>query len=104
MNSTLIQKFNSEMMDIYLTAKKELKYNASRFLQMITDPNMGGYQAARKLIPEMSDGFTTLHMAGRHDLTVEARVLKPEYAELFTDEEKDICRRRLTECGYKIPE
>ena len=104
MNNELIKKFQIEMMDTYLTAKKETGHNHARFLQMITDPNIGGYKAAKQLIPEMSDGFTTLWGNGRLDLTVEACVLKPEYAELFTSEEKEICRIRLTECGYKIPE
>ena len=32
---TLEKQFEQEMVDIYMTAKKECGYNASRFLQMI---------------------------------------------------------------------
>lgn len=43
------------------------------------------------------EGSPRIWAAGRLDLTVEARVLKPEYAGLFTDEERRIARRRLDE-------
>ena len=32
--STLENKFHEDMNNIYFTAKKELKYNASRFIQL----------------------------------------------------------------------
>jgi hypothetical protein len=34
------------------------------------------------------------------DLSLEAFVLRPEYASWFTDEEPRITRARLKECGY----
>lgn len=33
--SSLENKFHEEMNNIYFTAKKELKYNASRFVQLV---------------------------------------------------------------------
>ena len=88
------------MIDIYVTAKKECGYNASRFLQILG--TKGGVAAAKQLInkPGGTDGFTTLWEHGRLDLSVEAHVLKLEYAELFTDEERRICRERLEQFGY----
>lgn len=98
---TMLEKrFEQEMIDIYMTAKKECGYNASRFLQMLGA--RGGLAAAKQLIskPGGTDGFTTLWENGRLDLSVEAHVLKHEYAELFTDEERRMCRERLEQFGY----
>lgn len=90
--TTLEKRFEQEMIDIYTTAKKECGYNASRFLQMLGDK--GGLDTVKQ------DGFTTLWEHRRLDLSVEAHVLKPEYEDLFTDEERRICRERLKEFGY----
>jgi hypothetical protein len=38
--------------------------------------------------------------SGRLDLTVEAHVIRPEYAELFTEQEIISARKRLVENGY----
>lgn len=98
---TILEKrFEQEKIDIYMTAKKECGYNASRFLQMLGAK--GGLAAAKQLIskPGGTDGFTTLWEHGRLDLSVEAHVLKAEYAELFTDEERRMCRERLEQFGY----
>lgn len=94
-------RFNRAMLDIYRRAKEECNYNATRFLQMISE--RGGVATAHALLatPGPSDGFTALWECGRLDLTVEAHVLKPEFIRLFTEEEKNIARTRLNEYGYK---
>ena len=99
---TLEKQFEQEMVDIYMTAKKECGYNASRFLQMISAK--GGLAAAKQLIskPGGTDGFTTLWEHGRLDLSVEAHVLKPEYSSLFTDSERKLCKDRLEQFGYHV--
>ena len=96
------RKFAFEMRDIYETAKKECGYNATRFLQLVAEK--GGVTAAKQLIRKSggTDGFATLWECGRLDLSVEVAVLKEEYKELFTDEEKEMCRNRLLEYGYKF--
>ena len=96
------KRFERDMMNIYVTAKKECGYNATRFLQMISAK--GGLAAAKLLISKDggTEGFTTLWMHHRLDLSVEAHVLKPEYAELFTVAERKMCRDRLVEYGYVI--
>ena len=93
----LEKRFNDDMMQIYVTAKKELGYNATRFLQMLSQN--GGLATAHKLIATEggSDGFTKLWEYKRLDLTVEAHVLKPEYKPLFSEEEREICRGRMKE-------
>ena len=94
------RKFNIAMMDIYKTAKQECGYNATRFMQMVAEK--GGVAAAKQLISKDggTDGFATLWEHGRLDLSVEAHVLKEEYKELFTDEERKMCKDRLKEFGY----
>ena len=96
----LEKKFHREMVEVYQTTKKEVKYNAVRFLQLISEK--GGVAAAKQLVMKDggTEGFGTLHMAGRLDLSVEAHVIKPEYAELFTQEEIDTCIKRLKEYHY----
>ena len=88
------------MVSIYQTAKRELGYNATRFLQMISE--QGGLATARQLLwdDKPSDGFTTLWERGRLDLTVEARVLAPEFAPLFTEADLDRARDRLRAYGW----
>jgi hypothetical protein len=48
---------------------------------------LGPLETARKLLnaPAVSDGFSNLWDRGRLDLTVEALVLRPEFAPLFTE-------------------
>ncbi len=68
--SELEARFQLEMVGIYERAKKECNYNATRFLQMVTDS--GGLGAAKALLraPDVSDGFT--HLVG-------ARPTRPDY-------------------------
>ena len=96
------RKFNIAMKDIYQTAKRECGYNPTRFMQLVAEK--GGVAAAKQLIRKAgeTDGFATLWECGRLDLSVEVCVLKEEYKELFTDEERKICRERLLEYGYKL--
>lgn len=98
----LERRFHSDMVAIHATAKRELHYNASRFLQMVSE--RGGLEAARQLLHvcTVSEGFTTLWERSRLDLSVEAHVLKPEYTELFTEDERLVARQRLDEYGFNF--
>jgi hypothetical protein len=89
--------FHQAMIQIYETAQRDVGYKPTRFLQMVSEH--GGAGAARHLLRAgtPSEGFIALWAAGRLDLTVEAYVLKPEYADLFSEEEHRIARRRLDE-------
>lgn len=95
-------QFHDSMIDIYVKAKKECKYNAARFLQVVTEK--GGVEAARTLILKDggTDGFAKLWELGRLDLSVEVLVLKDEYTQLFTDHEREECRNRLKKYNYKF--
>ena len=95
--------FHRQMIRVYEDAKRETGYNATRFLQMVSEH--GGLATARQLLhsPNASDGFTALWERKRLDLTVESVVLRPELADLFTNEELDQARNRLEEYGFSPP-
>lgn len=96
---TLACQFENELKDKMLRAKKECKYNPTRFNQMLA--RYGGVETAKRLIANSiatgmtSDGFTTLFLCGRLDLTMEHSVCKPEYRELFTADEIRYCNALL---------
>lgn len=95
-------QFDQAMFDVYRRAKDEAAYNATIFLQMLTES--GGLHTAKTLInsPKPSDGYTALYMRGRLDLTVEALVIEDErWHALFTNEELDRARKRLREYRYE---
>lgn len=94
-------RFDQAMFEVYRRAKEEAGYNATVFLQMLTD--RGGLRTAQTLInsTKPSDGYTALYMRGRLDLTVEALVIEDErWHELFTGDELKRARRRLKEYRY----
>ena len=95
----LEKRFEDELINKMYRAKKECKYNPTRFNQMLA--RYGGIETARRLIQngiatgQTSDGFATLYMCNRLDLTMEHSVCKPEYKSLFTLEEVDYCKGLL---------
>ena len=97
----LEKKFHQAMLDVYENAKRECQYNATYFLGMVADH--GGLETAHRLLAtnKTSNGFTALWMCGCLNLTVEAVVLKPEFASLFSDAERRIAKSRLAEYRYK---
>ena len=92
-------RFHTAMLDIYRVAKRDLSYNATRFLQLVEAK--GGVQAAKQLLTgPPSEGFATLWEKGRLDLSMEAHILQPEFQDLFTDAERRIAEERLRQFGY----
>jgi len=94
------RRFHRAMISIYETAKRELGYNATRFLQMLSE--QGALVTARQLLwsDSPSDGFTTLWERHRLDLTVEDHVLRAEFASLFSDADREALTR-LREYGWR---
>ena len=92
-------QFENELKDKMLRAKKECQYNPTRFIQMLSQ--YGGVDTAKRLIASgiasgnPSDGYTTLYICGRLDLTMEQSVCKLEYQSLFTTEEIGYCKQLL---------
>jgi hypothetical protein len=97
------REFHRAMVAIYETAKRELGYNATRFLQMLSE--QGALATARQLLwsDTPSDGFTALWSHHRLDLTVEAHVLQQRYAILFSDDDRQRARDRLAAYGWHEP-
>ena len=98
--SEIERRWNRVMASIYDTAKRELGYNASRFIQMVCE--RGVVSAARQLARSQSpsDGFTFLWEHHRLDLTVEAHMLDEEYVSLFSDEDRRRALDRLNQYGW----
>ena len=102
-HQSVLAEFNAAMNEIYRLAKVEAGYNATVFLRMLAE--RGPLETARFLIhtSKPSDGFTALWERRRLDLTVEAHVLQDRFHDLFTDDEREICRDRLAQYGWTAP-
>ncbi len=98
--STASKEFDQAMRDIYDRARNEANYHATYFRSMLAEH--GGLATARKLLaaPAVSDGFAALWERGRLDLTVEALVVRPRFANLFTPAEIEAAHHRLTQFGH----
>ncbi|WP_182882083.1 GmrSD restriction endonuclease domain-containing protein [Microbispora sp. H10949] len=99
-NGTVTAEFDAAMRSIYDKARSEANYHASYFLSMLAEH--GSLATARKLLrsPAVSDGFAALWERGRLDLTVEALVVQPQFAEMFTPTEIEVARHRLEQFGW----
>lgn len=98
--SDIEDKINKELAEVCARSKTEVDYTPSRFLEMMSRD--GGIVAAKKVIScNNTDGFDRLWLENRLDLSVEAIVIKPEYSSLFTEDERQICLKRLCEAGFQ---
>lgn len=100
MSDDLDDQFHREMIAVYQNALRDCTQKAAYFLQMVG--GQGGVEVAKKLLQsdDTEHGFTALWKCGRLDLMVEHLVLQPKYADLFSDEEKEMARHRLRMHGY----
>jgi hypothetical protein len=96
------REFHREMHVGAETLKREIGYNPTRFNQMVAE--LGGPEAARHLLrmPDASDGFTTLWLNHRLEMSVEAFALLPWYAPLFTPAELATARQRLASREFDV--
>jgi hypothetical protein len=103
MATALESEFHEAMLGIYMRAKAEAGYNATRFLGMVSEH--GGLETARILLhaATVSDGYTALWERGRLDLTVEAVILQAKWKSLFTKAERQTAIRRLREYEFSGP-
>lgn len=95
-------QFDVAMFNVYRRAKDEAGYNATIFLQMLSENR--GVRTAKSLISaaKPSDGYTALYLRGRLDLTVEALVVEDQrWHQLFTEDELKRARRRLKDYRYE---
>lgn len=96
----IASEFARRMKAVYDLGRSEAGYTASYFLGMLAQH--GAQETARRLLasPATSDGFAELWERERLDLTVEAIVVEPQFAELFSEGEIAMARRRLEQFGY----
>ena len=74
---------------------RPLGYNPTRFVQMLL--RHGGRETARHILKPgpPHDGFATMLMLGRLDLTIEYLAVESRFRELFTDAELHVAEERL---------
>jgi hypothetical protein len=96
-------QFHQDMVNAIQTSIRELHYNPTLVSQRIGE--YGSVETAHwimQLTGETS-GFTKLWEARRLDLSVEAIVVRPEYAPLFTLEERRQAYDTLVEYHCTFP-
>lgn len=95
-----LELFN-DMIKIFREIDIQYNYKEAGFFQMIqTD---GAIRTAKEIInkADVTEGFIKLAEDNRLDLSLEAIVIKDKYKEVFTNEERKICLKRLKKYGYK---
>ncbi|MCW5851476.1 MAG: hypothetical protein KIT87_15495 [Anaerolineae bacterium] len=99
------EAFESAVRDAFKEMHGALGYNPRRALNMVNQ--YGAVDAARRLLympGETSQGLETLWEHHRLDLSIEALMLKPEFASLFTEDERALARKILKDHGdYRPP-
>lgn len=96
------QEFHQAMFEVYRRAKEEYGYNATRFLEMLGEH--GGLETAHILLQArgVSEGYTALWERGGLEVTVEAVALDPRWRELFSEDELQTARKRLTDYDFDV--
>ena len=96
----LEKKLQQEVIKNCEVAEKEYGCKMTRFLQTIE--RFGIVRTAQEIFRKgrTSDCFNKLAEAGHLELTMEAIIVKGEYAELFTDEQVNYCYELLCENEY----
>ena len=96
----LEKNLQQEVMKNCGLAEKEYGCKMTRFLKTIE--RFGIVRTAQEIFRKgrTSDCFNKLAEVGHLELTMEATIVKGEYAELFTDEQVNYCYELLCEKGY----
>lgn len=97
---TLEKKLQQEVVKNCEIIEKECNCKMTRLLETID--RFGIVRTAQEIIRKgkTSDCFNKLAEEGHIKLTMEAAIVKEQYAELFTDEEVNYCYDLLCEKGY----
>ena len=98
--TALEKKLQAEVLKNCELAEKQCGCQMTRFIQTIE--RFGIVKTAQEILRKRrtSDCFNKLAEAGRLELTMEAPIVKAEYAELFTDDHVNDCYELLCEPGY----
>jgi hypothetical protein len=95
-------RFTHDLVDGVRVLAREIGYRAPIFSQMLT--SLGGVETARRLLnqQDVQYGFEFALHPERLGRSAEAWTVRREYAGLFTDEEREIARRRLEAYGFDV--
>jgi hypothetical protein len=96
----LEEEFHQEMLGLYRETGQAIGYWPNYYLRGVR--NKGGWAYAKQLLSagrRIYSGLQRLIDAGRVDLSVESRVLKPRFSSLFSPAEVAEARRRLGEAA-----
>lgn len=98
--TTLEKQFSEAYIKNCEKAQQQCSCRLVRMMQQTQ--KYGGVKMAQELIKKgkLSDEFDKLKEEGLLHLTLEALVIQPEYADLFSDDEVNSCYEYLCECGY----
>ena len=91
--------FEEEIKKICLNHKGEYAYTSLKLLEMIE--KKGAVNAAKTLIrmDKIPNSISCLYKCHRFNLNVEMLILSDRFKELFTEEDKNICKERLNNFG-----
>ncbi len=94
--SELTDRFEAELRETVRVAKT-IGYSPTVFNRMLSDH--GGVTTAKRLIVsgDIQSGFERLAKLGQPEISMEATMLKPEYQSLFTTDELNAARWRLSQ-------
>jgi len=92
-------RFEQQLLDAIEQARK-FDYHPNRFLGGIR--SKGGFQTVKDIVASgrPSEGFDTLFLHGRADLTCEAIIVETQWREFFDEDLLEIAERRLSAYGY----
>jgi hypothetical protein len=98
---SLEEQLHERFLEDYLKAKS-IGYAPTRFIQMMNE--RGALATAKALLAggpnDVPEGFTTLYLLKRLDLSIEAIALDPKFTSLFTADEVLTAKERLKKVGY----
>jgi hypothetical protein len=98
----LAREFTDDLHESYRYLVRKIRYRAKAFIEMVALHK--GVGAAQILLrgPHTHDGFVRLWQEGELGHSVEAYVLRPKYAVLFSEEELRVARQRLEDHGFDV--
>ena len=100
--NTLERELKGAFQDAHSTAKSDLGFGMPMLLKMVGE--RGPTDAARRILPQLTDMFTKLFERNRLDLSVEAIILREAFRPLFTEDELRLASDRLRASSYPLAE
>lgn len=98
--NTLEQQLQQELIHTVEQHNLVCGWNPARFLQSVNQ--YGAVSVLRRMLAQgkTSESFERLAEQGRLELSIEALIVKKQYAPLFTDKEVNACFDSLCQYGY----